>query len=121
MTGPHVTALSRRKAWTPLIFSCRKRGSTDFYRPQRSCEGYVFTPVWLSTGGGGRGSASVHAGIPPPPPPGAGTPPREQAPHGSRHPQTGTPLEQTPPPPEQTPPWQMATDADYASYWNAFL
>ena len=61
-----------------------------FYRPQRSCEGYVFTPVSLSTGGsasvhagispppGGRhrGSASVHAGIPPPgqTPPGADTP-----------------------------------------------
>ena len=40
--------------------------------------------------GAGEGSASVHAGIPPPSPPGAGTP-------GSRHPQTGTPLEQTPP------------------------
>ena len=25
----------------------------DFYRPQRSCEGYVFTGVCLSTGGGG--------------------------------------------------------------------
>ena len=44
------------------------------YRPQGSCEGYVFTPVILFTGG----SASVHAGIPPPrkeaPPP-----PREAA------------------------------------------
>ena len=24
------------------------------YRPQRSCEGYVFTGLYLSTGGGGR-------------------------------------------------------------------
>ena len=36
---------------------------TLYYRPQRSCEGYVFTPVGLSTRGG---SASVYAGIPPP-------------------------------------------------------
>ena len=47
------------------------------YRPQRSCEGYVFTGVCLSTRE--WGSASVHAGIPP----------------GSRH-----PPEQTHPPRE---------------------
>ena len=35
MTGPHVTALSRRKAWTSLIFSCRKRGSTDFRKSSK--------------------------------------------------------------------------------------
>ena len=29
-----------------------------FYRPQRSCEGYVFTGVCLSTGG-----VSVHGGV----------------------------------------------------------
>ena len=39
------------------------------FRPQRGCEGYVFTPVCPSTGG----SASVHAGIPPSPPQGADT------------------------------------------------
>ena len=56
------------------------------YRPQRICEGYVSTPVCLSTGG----SASVHAGIPLPradtpplragitPPPGADPPPRRR-------------------------------------------
>ena len=52
-----------------------------YYRPQRSCEGYVFTPVHLSTGG----SASVHAGIPL----GAGTPPGADCPSpspGSRPP-----------------------------------
>ena len=71
-----------------------------YYRPQRSCEGYVFTPVCLSTGGG---SASVNAGIPPPPP-GAG-PPGNRHPSGSKHPphreqappRSRHPLEQTPP------------------------
>ena len=72
--------------------------SLNFYRPQRSCEGYVFTGVCLSTWGV---SASVHAGIPQPP--------------GSRH------------PPEQTPPRSRHPQRDghccgrYASYWNAFL
>ena len=57
-----------------------------YYRPQRNCEGYIFTPVCHSVHGGGGGSASVHAGIPPP---GAGPqPPWEQTPPppGSRHP-----------------------------------
>ena len=70
------------------------------YRPQRSCKGYVFTGVCLST----RGlSASVHAGIPhreQTPPTRADTPPE----------QTHTPPEQTTPgsrhPPKQTPPPQ---------------
>ena len=49
-----------------------------FYRSQQSCEGYVFTAVCLSTGGG---SASVHAWIPLTPPPlGPGT-----IPPGTRH------------------------------------
>ena len=60
------------------------------YRPQRSCEGYVFTPVCHSVHGRGV-SASVHVGIPPPtlppqektPPLGPGSP--EQAPPRSRH------------------------------------
>ena len=38
--------------------------SAYFYRPQRNCEGYVFTPVCHSVHSGGR-SASVPAGIPP--------------------------------------------------------
>ena len=85
----------------------RPKKSMYFYRPQRSCEGYVFTPVCLSTGGG---FASAYAGIPP----------RSRHPPGTRHPQSrhppGTkhPQEQAPPgadtptgagtPPEQTPP-----------------
>ena len=52
--------------------------SIDYYRPQRSCEGYVFTGVCLSTGGGGVPD-QVH-------PPGSRHPP------GTRY----TPLEQTP-------------------------
>ena len=54
-----------------------------YYRPQRSCgQGNVFTGVCLSTGGG-RVSASVHAGMPSPP--------------GTR--QTNPPRMETPPPP----------------------
>ena len=94
------------------------------YRPQRSCEGYVFTGVCLSTGGGGCLSAcwditpprSRHPPVADPPPP-----PR------SRHPPEQTlPQEQTPPkadtPPEQTsPPRYGHCCGRYASYWNAFL
>ena len=69
----------------------------NYYRPQRSCEGYVFTPVFLSTVGGG-GSASLHAGIPP-----------EETPPGTRTPRT-------PPPPPSS-----SCCGRYTSYWNAFL
>ena len=79
---------------------------TYFYRPQRSCEGYVFTGVCLSTGEVGV-SASVHAGTPPPP---------EQTPPRSRH----TAPEQTPPGAD-TPPRYGHCCGRYASYWNAFL
>ena len=55
--------------------------------PTQSCEGYVFTPVCLSTGGG---SASVHAGIPSPPQEQAPTPPEQThpgiEPPGTNHP-----------------------------------
>ena len=96
------------------------------YRPQRSCgQGNIFTPVCHSVYRG-RGSVSVHAGIPPweqtppeqkctpppaPPPPGADTP-SEQTPPGSRHPHT--------PPPEADSSIR-STSGRYASYWNAFL
>ena len=69
-----------------------------YYRPQRSCEDYVFTGMSVHWGLGV--SASVHAGIPYP---------QEQKP---------PPLELTPPPPteqtprEQTPPRDTATAAD---------
>ena len=64
-----------------------------YYRPQPSCEGYVFTGVCLSTGG--VVSASVHAGIPHPPPqsrypPGADTP-WERTPRGRHPPQSRNP------------------------------
>ena len=70
------------------------------YRPKRSCEGYVFTGVCLSTGG----FASVHAGIP------RGTPPRSIWPPGKHTPLPGStpPGKHTPPqeahPPESIPP-----------------
>ena len=65
------------------------------YHPQRSCEGYVFTGVCLSTGG------STWPGTPPAGaphrtrytpwqvhPPGPGTPPRQVHPWGQVHPKT---------------------------------
>ena len=66
-----------RSAYAKRHQSSHLRQPSYIYRPQRSCEGYVFTGVCLSTGGGGV-SASVHAGIP--------HPPREQTPPGCRHP-----------------------------------
>ena len=74
----------------------------NIYRPQRSCEGYVFTGVILSTGGVGV-FASVQAGSTPPPgadpswadiPPGQ-TPlgadtPRSRHPPGTDTPSPGT-------------------------------
>ena len=61
----------------------------------RSCEGYVFTGVCLSTEGG---SGSVHAGIPTPSPAGA-----------------------EPPRPGILPQRDGYCCGWYASYWNAFL
>ena len=70
-------------------------GMHSYYRPQWSCEGYVFTGMSVHRGV----SASVHAGIPHPP--GVDTP--QVRPPGSRHPPGQTPprvdtlQEQTPP------------------------
>ena len=51
------------------------------YRPQRSCEGYVFTPACHSVHGWGVSASGYH-------PPGSRHPPREQAgiPPETRHP-----------------------------------
>ena len=66
----------------------------DYYRPQRSCEGYVFTPVCHSVHRGGLPQCmlgyypSPQTRHPPPtrqPCPGPGTP-REQTPPRTRHP-----------------------------------
>ena len=95
----------------------KKVASTYFYRPQRSCEGYVFfTCVCHSVhrGGGVCLSASwdTTAQETPPEqtPPGADTPLPKQTPPGSRH-----------PPQEQTPSQDGYCCGRYASYWNAFL
>ena len=88
----------------------------SYYRPQRSCEGYVFTGVCLSTRGAGGVCLSVCWDTTPSPgnrhPPLEQTPPRADTPLQSRH------------PPEQTPP-SPAKDGhccgQYTSYWNAFL
>ena len=82
------------------------------YRPQRSCEGNVFTGVCLSTGGC---LPQWMLGYPPEQTsPRQQTSPTEQMPPQSTHPPLGAhtpradPREQTPPweqtPPEQTPP-----------------
>ena len=121
--------------------------SNAYYRPQRSCEGYVFTGVCLSTGGRGC-LPQCMVGYTPQSrhPPGSRHPPRADTPQ-SRHPPEQTPPEQTPPeqtpwadtPQEQTPP-RADTPLEqtppgsrpppprdghccgrYASYWNAFL
>ena len=96
-----IRAYSRRA-------SAAVRSQSDIYRPQRSCKGYVFTGVCLSTGGvclsacwdtppeqtppQSRPSQSRH-------PPGADTPPQEQTHHPrSRHsPGADTPRSRHPP------------------------
>ena len=90
--------VSHSKQLITRSVQCSNFYSNNLYRPQRSCEGYVFTPV----------CHSVHRGVGLPQcilgyqPPGADTPP------GTRHPLEQTPPEQGIPqsrhPPEQTPP-----------------
>ena len=87
----------------------------SFYCPQQSCEGYVLTPVCLSTGGV---CLSAYWD----------TPSQSRHPPGSRPPIADIPPpQQTPYPLEQTPPKQTPPQADgywcgwYASFWNAFL
>ena len=70
------------------------------YRPQRSCEGYVFTPVCLSTRGEGEYLGRY------PPPPGPGTPRRPGTHPGTRYtasPGPGTPPDQMHPQTRYTP------------------
>ena len=69
----------------------------------------------------GRGSASVHAGIPPHPPgrrhpPGRKHPPRRKHPPGKEAPPEGSS-----PPRKEAPPGIRSMRGRYASYWNAFL
>ena len=80
----------------------------NIYRPQQSCEGYVFTPLCLSMGGGVLPQCMLGYYHPSP---------RDRPPLWSRH----------PPPPEGAPPRSRHPPADgyccgrYASYLNAFL
>ena len=98
------------KAFSNIFLAFGKTRSR--YRPQRSCgQGNVFTGVCLSTGGEGRVSASVHAGMPYPPdgepPPDGDTPPGWRNPPGWRPPMDrGTPPDGGPPPRWRTPPDQ---------------
>ena len=90
-----------------------------YYRPQRSWAKVIFSQACVKNSvhvGGGRVSASVHAGIHHSPPPrsrhplGPGTPQADIPPRADPQehpPRSRPPLEQTPPrnhPPEQTPP-----------------
>ena len=99
------------------------------YRPQRSCEGYVFTGVCLSTG---EEYLTRHT-----PPPRPGTPWDQVHPPGQVHPPRTryTPPDQVHPPRPGTPgpgtalprtrytprPRYGHCCGRYASYWNAFL
>ena len=122
-----------------------------FYRSQRSCEGYIFTRVCLSTGGSTWAASPLGPDTPPRTrytpweqvhPPGSrynprpGTPPWDQV-----HPLgPGTTPDQVHPPGPRTPPGTRYTPPGsryppgvgtpprdgyccgrYASYWNAFL
>ena len=94
-----------------------------YYRPQRSCgQGNIFTPVCHSfCSQGGRGSASVHAGIPNPPPPDhppGTTPPQDHTPRDYPPGNTHTPPDHTPLEADSS---IRSTSGRYASYWNAFL
>ena len=97
------------------------------YHPQRSCEGYVITPVCHSVHRGGLPQCILGYHAPradslwteAPPPPGADTtqtrhPPGADTPR-TRHP----PRADTPPGP--APPADGYCCGRYASYWNAFL
>ena len=108
------------------------RAPKNYYRPQRSCEGYVFTPVCLSTGGGGLPQCMLGYQPPGPDtplgpdPPGTRHPPQDQAtPPGTRHPPKtrylphqaplgpGSPQDQAPP--EQASPGDGYCCGRYAS------
>ena len=100
---------------------CHKVENSRCCRPQRSCEGYVFTGVCLSTRGGVVCLIAYWDTTPNPQvdTPWEQTPPRsrapEQTPPGSRHsPAADTPQSRHPPRDGHFCGW-------YASYWNAFL
>ena len=80
----------------------------DIYDLQRSCEGYVFTPVCHSVHGGLLLSACWDTTPPGPGTPlGPGTPwsrhPQDQAPPWNKSPQDQTPPQDQAPPQEQAP------------------
>ena len=119
-------------AFVVLGKSCNVKESTFYhYRPQRSCEGYVFTPVCDSVDGGSVClsacwyihplEADTPRGRHPPGTrhfPWKQTPSWGQTPTGSRHPL----WKQTPPgsrhhPWEQTPPWDQ-TPPDTRPPWK---
>ena len=86
-----VTAF--QNVWPEQADSQADKHDYNYYRPQRSCEGYVFTPVCLSMGGRG----STWAGSPP-----------GRCPPGQAHP----PPPGRYPPVRYTPTQQMATAVD---------
>ena len=125
-------------SWLTPSFCSVRNCEPHCYRPQRSCEGYVFTPVCHSVHRGVCLSACWHSTTPleqtppleqtlarPGTPLGADTP--RSRPLGTRHPPgPGTcPGADTPgsrPRSEPgTPPADGYSCGRYASYWNAFL
>ena len=105
---PHHITETHSNGAEKLQSSCQSYTnliSLPHYRPQRSCESYVFTGVCLSTGGC---LPQCMVGY---------TPQSRHLP-GSRHP----PPEQTPPTGADTPPPRDGHCCGrYASYWNALL
>ena len=114
-------AIKNNSKYFSMHFALLTTRTQNYYRPERSCgQGNIFKPVCHSFySQGGRGSASVHAGIPPPgsrhTTPGADTPgsrpPRSRPPWTprSRHP---PPKSRYPPgadthPPRSRPPWEQ--------------
>ena len=107
-------------SWLTPSFCSVRNCEPHCYRPQQSCEGYVFTPVCHSVHRGVCLSACWHTTIPPQSrhPPGADTP-LEQTPAGpgaplgadtprSRPPGTGHPPGPGTPPGADTPPRNQA-------------
>ena len=86
--------------WTPQVRIHSSPNDTFlfsliYYRPQRCCEGYVFTPVCHSVHGGGLPQCMLGYHPPEQTPPQDQPPPGSRQPPGSRHPPERRPLLRT--------------------------